>query len=234
MGLILAPLSFVAAAGGGGGGSSGGSVPAVKVKPSAPTLRCGYLAKLRERVACRLRLSEPELAEELAIQYLPEECRALTSGAQEACLARYRALQSCWEKPAGIPRTTCAVKVLGITGKRGAMFKQCTKKIGPARAICQREGRDKVYALIKFRLYDLSERAEDALKKGAPREAAVNLVTAMETNKQRFNRAKNYAERRKTILDSRQSWQQFVAKAKGKENRRDYLDEALSDLAAVK
>ena len=94
--------------------------------------------------------------------------------------------------------------------------------------------RDKVYALIKFRFYDLSERAEEARDQGVALESTVALVSAREQTKQDFNRATTYAKRRALIGRARSDWQKFVKAAKGKEQAADYLDAAWRDLQAVK
>ncbi len=166
----------------------------------------------------------------MAQQYLPEECRPLTSGKKETCVARYRALQPCWKNPVGLERSRCAAEKLELKGTIAAQLKECLKKQGADRAVCQAAVRDKVFAMIKFRLYDLSERAEDLIEKGVSRDVVGDLVVAMETNKQTFNGATSYAARQKILNNARASWKKFVAKTKGKEKVTDYLDQAFTDL----
>jgi len=247
--LIFGPL-LVFAAGSGGGGSIFTPVPApvVEVKPSvttttsstsafkkeipavaARTVRCNQTT-MGERIRCRLALGKAELETELKLQYLPEECRTLTSGKQETCVARYRALKPCWEKPIGAKRSLCAAEKLGLKGTISAQLKACLKNQGAERAACQATVRDKVFAMIKFRLYDLSERAEELVEKGISREIVADLVIAMETSKQAFNAATTYDARLKILNNARATWKKFVAKTKGKEKKADYLDQAFIDL----
>jgi len=258
IGLIFGPL-LVFAAGGGGGGSffsppasetqvqpavtsttstttqpTTSSAPTPKVASDAsPQLKCNQ-PTLAGRVRCRLSLSEAELEAELAKQYLPEECRTLTSGKQETCVTRYRALQPCWLKPVGSARSACAAEKLGLKGTIAAQLKDCLKSQGADRAACQATARDKVFAMIKFRLYDLSERAEALIAKGISRDTVSDLVIAMETNKQSFNTATTYEARLKILNNARAIWKKFVAKTKGKEKITDYINQALADLKSAR
>lgn len=190
---------------------------------------------LFERVRCRLSLTEEELTRELTIKYLPEECRALADGQQAGCVSRYRALHSCWEKPVGLERSRCAATKIALKGSPAAALKKCAVLKGSLlKKTCTTEVRNKVYGLIKFRLYDLSERAEDLLEKGVTVEAVARLVTFMEERKQSFNQATSYKERRSIILAARAEWKKFVRENKGKLPAVDYLDQALVDLQAVR
>ncbi|MBI5728844.1 MAG: hypothetical protein HY983_01175 [Candidatus Magasanikbacteria bacterium] len=236
--LLFSPLA-VLAAGGGGGGSVFVETPAPVVAPApapapTPTLRCDQ-ETMKERIQCRLGLNEEEEEQELAIQYLPEECRTLMSGEQETCIDRYKALRSCWEKPVGVGRSACAAAALGIKKNLATDLKQCLKQTGVERKVCQAAVKAKGFALIKFRLYDLSERAEGLLRSGkADLTSVTNLVNAMEATKQKFNQASTYAARRALILSARAEWKKFVAKFRGKISATDYLGQALTDLQTVK
>jgi hypothetical protein len=68
--------------------------------------------------------------------------------------------------------------------------------------------------MIKFRFYDLEERAEKLAERGADLNAVADLETIIESKKQAFNSAKTKAERRQIILDVHQAWQEFVNKVK--------------------
>ena len=83
-----------------------------KVLPPVRTQFCFTVPKLQQRIECRLGLSEDDLQQEYAKQYLPEECRALPKKQQADCVSRYTALQPCWAKPVGDERISCAKKVL--------------------------------------------------------------------------------------------------------------------------
>lgn len=262
--ILLAPLPTLAAGGGGGGG--GGSpapapvvapivvvapvaatpTPAVVVTPApAPTpatapikpavLQCDQ-ETMKERIRCRLSLSEEDLEAELAVQYLPEECRSLSSVARVSCIERYKALKPCWAKPIGLQRATCARQVLEIGSSANAALRACNlKRNREERANCLANAKDRIYALIKFRLYDLSERAEELLEKGTGTvDAVTDLVNAMESYKQEFNAAKTYGARRAALVKARNTWAKFVRAHRGKITASDYLDTSFSELLLVR
>ncbi|MBI5221500.1 MAG: hypothetical protein HY979_01705 [Candidatus Magasanikbacteria bacterium] len=256
---LIAPMILTApvlAAGGGGGGSFFSPAPAVETTPApsptstvatatpalitptttstspTKTILCEQ-STLEERVSCRLGLTEDQQREQLGIIYFPEECRVLIGEKQTACVNRYRLVQPCWEKPIGPSRSACASKVLGIKNNPAPEFRACLRKKSDQRASCQADVRDKVYALIKFRLYDLSERAESLLEKGIAKEKIVKLVSTMEQKKQAFNEAPSYQARRQILLDAQKTWHDFTASVKGV-SKADYLSAALADLKSTK
>lgn len=173
------------------------------------TLQCGNKATIRERVACRLSLTSAGLSRELEIEYLPEECRAFekNSDKRKACIALYRAYKPCWMKPVGEERSACARQVLKLGPVLSDEVKKCAGD-----PICIQTVRERVFNMIKFRFYDLEERAEDLLEDGkASKEAVVEFTANVFENKQTFNAAKTKEERRKAILDMREAWKKFIA-----------------------
>ncbi len=69
--------------------------------------------------------------------------------------------------------------------------------------------------MIKFRFYDLEERAEEMEELGVSEELISEFVTNLEMKKQEFNNAKTKEERKQIILDVRKLWQDFIKDAKG-------------------
>jgi hypothetical protein len=178
-------------------------------------LQCGNKASLRERISCRLNLAPAGIVRELQIQYLPEECRALQNEAvKNACIARYKSYEPCWNIPAGEKRFACARNVLKLGPVISEEVKTCQGKTGVEQVACKNEVKDKVFSMIKFRFYDLEERAEKLAERGADLNAVADLETIIESKKQAFNSAQTKAERRQIILDVRQAWQEFVNKVK--------------------
>ena len=176
-----------------------------------PQLQCGNLPTLRERVKCRINLTPQGMARELQIQYLPEECRALPKNLQQRCINLYKSYLPCWERPQGEPRALCARIILGMTGDIPATRRACADKPPQEREACLQDVRGKVYNIIKFRIYDLEERAEDLAEDGkVPFDAAAEFVVFIQETKQKFNNAKSKQERRQLILDVRARWQKFV------------------------
>ncbi|TSC76302.1 MAG: hypothetical protein G01um101431_923 [Parcubacteria group bacterium Gr01-1014_31] len=184
--------------------------PTPSLTPVHIELLCSDLPALPERISCRLRLSETELARQQAILYLPEECRTLgDTTAREQCVSRYRQLQACWEFPVGPKRIACVKKILGVEDLTAAAS-ACAQLPANEQDDCRVTLRTQVYALIKFRFYDLEERAEDLVERGAPVARVAQFITAQEEAKQRFNLATTKTQRRAIILEVRAAWQTFI------------------------
>lgn len=178
-------------------------------------LQCGAKPELHDRIACRLNLAPAGIARELQLQYLPEECRAMASDKdKEVCEERYKSYESCWNLPAGESRFQCARSVLKLGPLVSDEVKTCQGKTGTARVACENEVKDKVFSMVKFRFYDLEQRAEKLGERGADLGAIADLETLIEQKKQAFDRATSLAERRQIILDVRQAWQAFISKVK--------------------
>ncbi len=193
-----------------------GTNPSPVTERLCERLQCGDLKALPDRVLCRLSLAPAGLAREYELQYLPEECRSIAEGGkQTACVARYRAFGPCWEKSLGEERLSCARSVLKLGPVLSEEVKTCQGKTGAEQVTCKSEVRQKVYDLIKFRMYDLEERAEELGSRGADLQAVAALVATIEEKKQSFNVASSQEERRQLILDVRAAWQKFINTVKG-------------------
>ena len=178
-------------------------------------LKCGNFDVLRERVRCRLNLESEEIEKELELQYLPEECRDLSGNEKGICIARYKSVQSCW-KFSGNERISCVKRQINL-GRIQDEKEACNKKTGQERAACVIGAKNKVYSLIKWRFYDLEERAEDFMQRGLiDNETAADFVVKVEENKRKFNEAKTKDEREGIILEVRNDWKGLVNKIKEK------------------
>lgn len=213
------------------------TVPEKKVVlPPVRTHWCYTLPLLKQRVECRIGLSEKDLAAEYAKQYLPEECRAVRAKkAQGDCVARYKALQPCWEKPIGEERIACAREVIGLPRDLAAEKKSCaSQKKQKNRLACLASLRQKAYTLVKFRFYDLNERVEDFLKEHDTIDgrAGIQFVVTSELNKQKFNNARTKTQRLQIIKNERNAWKQAV-RALTIDDVRDFLDDAMKELSTV-
>ena len=178
---------------------AGVDTPQPQASRRCEKLQCGDKTDLRERVACRLKLAPSGIARELEIEYLPEECRAIPTGSSDRglCIARYKSLAPCWAKAVGLDRDICAKEVLKFDA-----------------AATPEAKRQATYGMIKFRFYDLSERAEDLIEDGVSADDVATFVATVESKKQEFNAARTKDQRRQIILDVRAAWKAFVAKAK--------------------
>lgn len=173
-------------------------------------LKCANLNTLKERVECRLSLTPSQQQEELAIQYLPEECRALSSDAdKDSCIAQYGKVQPCWNIPPGDDRINCVKQKLDMRELRLEKV-QCQKKSSNEKANCQHALKEKSYAAIKFRLYDLEERAENFMGRGADKNLVTDLIISIEEKKIQFNAAKTTSERKQVLIGARELWKQFI------------------------
>ncbi|MBI2673396.1 hypothetical protein HYX19_03990 [Candidatus Woesearchaeota archaeon] len=179
-------------------------------------LKCGNLDTVRDRVKCRLELSQGEQFKELDIKYLPEECGAIKGNAlkREQCIVRYKSFQKCWRFKDGPERFKCVREGLGLGQNLSEEIKKCNDKLGTERASCIKDVRELVFTEIKFRFYNLEERAESMLEKGADKELVADFITGIEIKKQEFNSAENNAERKQIVNDIQKKWKEFLEKAK--------------------
>ena len=173
------------------------------------SLKCQNLSTLRERVACRLNLTEEEQEYQLQIQYLPEECRAIHDVAEkEICVKRYGALRPCWTKPYS-QRAYCVRGVLGIRNLTSEVD-SCSSKSAGQKLLCIKTLRDKVYQLTKARFYDLEERAEEMMKQGVNKQTVTDFLAGAELKKQEFNNATTIDEKKQVVLQMRELWKTFI------------------------
>ena len=170
------------------------------------SLKCHNLGTMKERISCRLGLSDKDLENELEIAYLPEECRSITfAGDKEECVLLYSRSQQCWGLAIGNERNNCLknlmkVKDLKEDRKNCKNDNQCINSL-----------RKNAYALIKFGFYDLEERAEWLYEKGIiTKEKAVDVIASLEEEKINFNNAKTKEERKQSIMSAKELWKNFI------------------------
>ncbi len=190
--------------------------PPPVTKKACEKLQCGNKANLKDRIACRLNLAPEGITRELEIQYLPEECRVIKNqGQQKKCIELYKAYQPCWGTQAGEGRFSCARNVLKLGPVLSEEVKTCQGKTGQEQVACKEEVKERVFSMIKFRLYDLEERAEKLAEEGkADIDGVADFVTLVEQKKQGFDNAKTKEERRQAILDVQTAWKEFMKKGK--------------------
>lgn len=130
------------------------------------------------------------------------------------CIATYRSYAPCWAIPPGEPRFTCARNILKLGPVISDEVKTCQGKTGKGQAACKEALRDRVFYMVKFRFYDLEQRAEDLARRGANLDAVAKLETAIERKKQALDGSKTDGERRQIVLDVRAAWRDFIANVK--------------------
>lgn len=173
---------------------------------------CANLKTIKERVSCRLGQEKEEQEEELQLYYLPEECAALSGASRGICIARYKSVQTCWKFPVGKDRVSCVKRAIRLETIQEEKEK-CDALRGENKSVCAREIKNKVYSLIKWRFYDLGERAEDFMMRGlVDKSSVIDFIVKTEKNKVKFNEADSKEERKNIILDVRLGWRELVKK----------------------
>ena len=166
-------------------------------------LKCGGYLDIEDRVKCRLDLRE-EQADEYE-NFFPEECRSWKD--QKKCVQLYKAVQNCWKLPNSIARISC------LQGKVGIINVREQKSTCGEDQACLQKLREDVYTLIKLRLYNLEEEAEEWMEEGKlSKDDVADFVIKMEQSKLAFNQAQNKQERKQVIMQARQYWLELVKK----------------------
>lgn len=178
---------------------------------SGKALKCGGYMDIQDRVKCRLQLREEQRNE--YENFFPEECKARADvAAQEKCLEVYQAVQECWDFPNGQARINCVKKVLKL-GDIITERANCNGLDVGKREDCNNELREKVYALVKFRLYNLEEEAEEFMEDGElSLDDVTSFVVRMEQHKLAFNKAVSKNERKTILVSARQDWLDLLQK----------------------
>jgi len=177
-------------------------------------IKCLELKTVKGRVSCRLDLDKEEQKEELELYYLPEECGAVYFTPRKQCIERYNSVQECWQFPIGNARISCVKRVMNL-GTLLEEKKACGELTGKEKSVCVRELKNKVYNLIKWKFYDLEERAEDFMIRGLiDKGSVVDFIVKTEENKVKFNEANSKEGRKNIVLDVRIAWNDIVKKVK--------------------
>ncbi len=191
------------------------SPPEVKCKtPEASvkeTYKCSGLTSKKERIRCRIRLDK-----ENEYNYLPEECRAQSGNERINCTKAYKSVEKCWEFEKDQRRFECArneFALRNIADERA----EC-EALGDNKSACLRNFREKVDRAVKFRIYNLEEKAERLMGKGKANESElVDLVEQLEQKKLDYNKARTKEAKKIVLQDVRELWKAFVDKIKARE-----------------
>ncbi len=182
-----------------------------KVTPEeGAKFKCSQLETMNERVKCRLKLSE-----ENEYDYLPEECRSFVNASRDGCVSNYRKSQKCWDSERDSERFKCAASAFGLVGTVAEQKAQCNGKTGQDRSSCILELRDRVDAVVKFRIYNLEEKAQRLMEHGqVDIDTVTAFVEAMEQQKQNYNDAKTTQDKKAIILGIQKQWQSLMSSLK--------------------
>lgn len=175
-------------------------------------LKCGGYLDINDRVKCRVSLREEQSGE--WENFFPEECKAWKPENQPKCLEFYTSVRECWKFENGNARINCVkrqVKLADLlTEKANCKALEIDKK-----EQCNKDLKDKVNAVVKFRLYNLEEEAERFMEQGKiAKDDLVDFVVKMEFSKLEYNIAKDKQEKKNIILKARKAWIELVKKIK--------------------
>lgn len=176
-----------------------------------PGIQCGHLDTLKERVECRLKLSESEAKKEKKILYSPEYCR-IEEGAQEKaeCINLYWALERCWAMPAGEKRQKCGweeTEMEAFAEKKVT----CAGQEVLQQTACYAELKEIVKNWMLFEMYELEFLAESLWEANRVAfEDVVELDLFVEAQKVKIDQNKSIKSWKQIIKETQEEWQLFV------------------------
>jgi len=173
-------------------------------------LLCGDKPTRRERVQCRLNLEKEEFEYEYSLRFLPEECTSLAENKKQICIQVYQDVQKCWEFPNTPARVSCVKAKLKFRGV-SEEIQSCTQLKGEEKKNCIESVKENVFTIIKFKMYNLEEKAEEFLAEGkVSQDAAASFITEVEGKKIEFNQATKISDKRQIISAVNKLWKEFL------------------------
>jgi hypothetical protein len=180
--------------------------PTAKPIISEQDLKCSDLPTMKERIACRIKLTT-----ENELNYLPEECRVLTGLERAKCINNYKNTIICFNKESDEERVNCARRAIGL---QVATIQQARDEC-KGNQTCLNELKEKVFTLVKFRFYNLEYKAQEIMKKYKINESTVvDFIASIENKKQEFNSADSIEKKKQIVLEVISLWKQFIQKVK--------------------
>ena len=192
---LIAVIPIHLAVSGGGGGSS-----AYTRTFNEEKLLCKQ-TNVGELVRCRYDLEENY--EQL--NYLPAECSVLTQKNRDDCLDVYEAVQPCWKLEGDPKREACFKQKIGISSIRAE--KELCEEL-----VCLYDLRNRTYSLVKIRMYNLEEKAEELEELGVDKELIIDVIVMLEESKIEFNQASNMDKRIIVVQSVNEKWEAFKEK----------------------
>lgn len=173
-------------------------------------LLCGDKPSRRERVQCRLDLEEEEFKYEYNLRFLPEECIPLEGKQKARCINIYQSVQQCWKFSQDEARVNCVKNQIKFKNVREEI-QVCVLLPPEERSSCIENVKENVYTIIKFKFYNLEEKAEELLEAGkVSQDAVAGFITDIEGKKIEFNNAATIAEKRQIIAAVTKLWKEFL------------------------
>ena len=181
------------------------------VDASETGLKCGNLDNIDDRVKCRLKLEGEDRYNEAKLQFLPEECRAQDGEKRSRCIRVYKLTQQCWKNDDDKLRVNCVKRNMGLEKPVKEEIASCKELDGDERTKCVNDLRESVYDSVKFRFYNLEEKAENLLDDGKiDEETVMRFISALEAKKIEFNEAGTIKEKKQIVNEVKVLWKNFV------------------------
>lgn len=188
---------------------SGSAIP--EQERICPGLKCEHLDTIKERIECRLKLSDSEAKKEKKILYAPEYCR-IEEGAQEKniCINLYWAFEKCWAMPAGNKRMECGMEESGYSEFED-LKASCSEKSGTSRQACESELKEAVEHWMLFSLYELEFLAESLMENDRVNfDEVVNFDLYIEEQKAKIEESDKLTDWKKIVKDTKEAWEDFI------------------------
>ncbi len=166
--------------------------------------KCSNLPTMKERIACRINLKH-----ENELNYLPEECRVLSGSERAICINNYKSTNQCFQQTTDSSRLNCARRALGLQ----VADIQKNRDSCAGNQTCLIDLKNKVFTLIKFRFYNLEEKAQKLKEIGVTEDTVAGFIEALELKKQQFNSG-TIDEKKQVVKDVINLWKQLVEQAK--------------------
>ncbi|MBM3282500.1 MAG: hypothetical protein FJY86_04145 [Candidatus Diapherotrites archaeon] len=209
----LVPFVLGVGGGGGGGGSSGPSAEELALQNAIASREAGFgcqnQSSMAERILCRLGF--PVTGQ---LDYQPEECRAKVLQGKLDCYDFYESVQPCWLNETDGERLACARTAIGFSASIPTERARCETLNTANKVLCKQKLRANVDKLVKFRLYQLSQKALYFHQEGAPQNQIVAFIQYIEETKQSYSAAGTKQAKIDLIRQVQTKWREFVEQIK--------------------
>ncbi len=172
---------------------------------SGINFQCADLSSMKERIACRINLPEEQAQNNLL--FLPEECRVLNGIDRDNCIATYTVIQKCRHLTTDKDRDACFFNQVSDLHNVKSLRVACA-----GNSSCVDNLRNQVFGYVKFRIYNLEEKAEKLWGRGfLTQNETVDFIDKLESKKQLFNTAVSVDDKKAIVMQMQQDWETLRA-----------------------
>lgn len=183
--------------------------------------KCNDLESTEERVKCRLQTKDTAQL----LRQMPEECRDLKGPEKSKCVAGYQANVKCQTLKSDVARVGCAKTAQQLKDVKSEK-EACMKKEGANKKTCAKNLKDKVSNVVKFRIRNLQQKAQDWQGKGkVTEENALAFVSSLEQKVVEFEQAQSPADKKEVVKSVQKLWIDFVHSKVSKEQMQEKAEE---------